>query len=70
MDSSEVLYKLAMFNRRLATLADQVHELREQAQHTLDRMHPLRDDIEQTQRTLRAECEQEQTNASLPQTKR
>jgi regulator of replication initiation timing len=63
MDSNEVLSKLASFTRRLATLADQIHELREQAQHTLDRMYLLREDIEQLQRAIRDEAENERMTA-------
>ena len=59
MDTSEVLQKLTSFNKRLANLADQVHETREQAQHTLDRIYLLRDDIEQLRRRLLAETEQD-----------
>jgi regulator of replication initiation timing len=70
MENSEVLRKLTSFNKRLATLADQVHELREQAQHTLDRMYLLRDDIEQLQRLIRADADRELANPPLPRTER
>jgi hypothetical protein len=52
METHEVLHKLASFSKRLATLADQTHEIREQAQHTLDRLYLLREDIEQFRRLL------------------
>lgn len=55
MEANEVLHKLTSFNKRLATLADQVHELREQAQHTLDRIYLLREDIDQVRRRFAAD---------------
>jgi hypothetical protein len=70
MESNEIVQRLRSFNKRLGTLADQVHELREQAQHTLDRMYLLREDIEQLERLLRANAERELTNSSLPRMER
>lgn len=59
METNEILHKLASFSKRLATLADQVHEMREQAQHTLDRIYLLREDIEQVRRRLAADMGEE-----------
>ena len=65
MESNEILHKLTSFNKRLATLADQVHEMREQAQHTLDRLYLLREDIEDVRRRLAADMD-EATRTPLP----
>jgi regulator of replication initiation timing len=46
MTPDEMVNLLMSFERRLATLADQAHETREQAQHTLDRINRLRRDLE------------------------
>ncbi|HTU21606.1 MAG TPA: hypothetical protein VMG10_26455 [Gemmataceae bacterium] len=59
METNEILHKLTSFNKRLATLADQVHEMREQAQHTLDRIYLLREDIEEVRRRLAADMGEE-----------
>jgi Mg2+ and Co2+ transporter CorA len=50
MKNSEIAQMLTSFSKRLATLADQAHETREQAQHTLDRIYLLREDVEQMRR--------------------
>jgi regulator of replication initiation timing len=47
MSSEDVLNLLANFERRLATIADQAAETREQAQHTLERINRLRQDLAQ-----------------------
>lgn len=59
MEINEILHKLASFSKRLATLADQAHETREQAQHTLDRIYLLREDVEQVRRRLAADMGEE-----------
>ena len=41
------------------TIADQIHETREQAQHALDRVYLLCDDLEQLRRDLAAAIEAE-----------
>jgi hypothetical protein len=46
MTPDEVVNLLLSFERRLGTIADQAHETREQAQHTLDRINRLRRDLE------------------------
>jgi hypothetical protein len=45
MTDEEVLALLESFEKRLATVADQAQETCEQAQHTLQRVNRLRDDI-------------------------
>ncbi len=52
MKTNEIIQLLASFSKRLATLADQAHETREQAQHTLDRIYLLREDVEQMRRRI------------------
>ena len=47
MNPNELLDALARFEKRLATIADQAREVRDQAQHTLDRLNRLRRDFEQ-----------------------
>jgi len=59
MDSEEMLQRLTRFGRRLTTIADQIHETREQAQHALDRVYLLLDDVEQLRRELAAAVEAE-----------
>jgi uncharacterized protein YoxC len=46
MTPEEMVHLLTSFERRLATIADQAQETREQAQHTLDRVNRLRRDLE------------------------
>jgi uncharacterized protein YoxC len=46
MTPDEMINLLSSFEKRLATIADQAHETREQAQHTLDRLNRLRRDLE------------------------
>jgi hypothetical protein len=50
--TNEVLQLLASFSKRLATLADHAHETREQAQHTLDRIYLLRQDVEKLRKQI------------------
>ncbi len=57
MNTDEFLRMLTSISKRLATLGDQAHETREQAQHTLDRIYLLREDVEQLRRRLLAEGE-------------
>jgi hypothetical protein len=45
------------YERRLASVADQAHETREQAQHTLDRVNLLRRDLELFRQHLAASRE-------------
>jgi hypothetical protein len=59
MDSDELLHHLTRFGRRLTTIADQIHETREQAQHALDRVYLLCDEVEQLRRELAAAIEAE-----------
>lgn len=47
MTTKEILALLANFEKRLSTIADQATETREQAQHTLDRINKLRQEVEQ-----------------------
>ena len=47
MSGNDFLHLLASFEKRLATIADQVAETREQAQHTLERINRLRQDLTQ-----------------------
>ncbi len=63
MDPEEMLQRLTRFGRRLATIADQIHETREQAQHALDRVYLLCDDVEQLRRELAAAVEAERYRA-------
>jgi hypothetical protein len=46
MTPEEIVSLLLSFEKRLATIADQAHETREQAQHTLDRINRLRHDLD------------------------
>jgi hypothetical protein len=64
MDPEEMLERLTRFGRRLTTIADQIHETREQAQHALDRVYLLCDDVEQLRRELTAAIEAERYLAS------
>jgi hypothetical protein len=57
MMTNEILYILTSVSKRLATLADHAHETREQAQHTLDRIYLLREDVEQLKRRILSESE-------------
>ncbi len=52
MTQEEIIRLLASFEKRLATIADQARETREQAQHTLDRINRLRQDLEQVKSQL------------------
>jgi hypothetical protein len=42
MTAGEMMSILLSYERRLASVADQAHETREQARHTLDRVNRLR----------------------------
>jgi hypothetical protein len=46
MTAEELMTILLSYERRLASIADQAHETREQAKHTLDRVNLLRRDLE------------------------
>jgi uncharacterized coiled-coil DUF342 family protein len=46
MIPEEIVSLLFSFEKRLATIADQAQETREQAQHTLDRINRLRHDLD------------------------
>jgi hypothetical protein len=46
MNVEELMPILLGYERRLATITDQVQEARNQAQHTLDRLNRLRRDLE------------------------
>jgi chromosome segregation ATPase len=63
MKTDEMLKLLARLDRRLGTIADQAHETREQAQHTLDRLERLRHDIDRIRREIAASAD---TSDSLP----
>jgi hypothetical protein len=65
METHDILYKLTCFSKRLATLADQTQEIREQAQHTLDRLYLLREDIEQFRRLLQIEWSTEMESLTM-----
>jgi hypothetical protein len=54
MMSSDMLALLASFGKRLERIADQAHETREQAQHTLDRINRLRRDLDLLKDSLMA----------------
>jgi hypothetical protein len=54
MTLEEMVTLLLSFERRLATIADQAHETREQAQHTLDRINRLRRDLDLLKQNLTA----------------
>jgi hypothetical protein len=45
MTAEEMMSVLLSYERKLSTIADQAHETREQAQHTLDRVNRLRRDL-------------------------
>ena len=60
----EVLTLLIDFGRRLATLADQAHEAREQAQYVLDRIYLLQEDVAQLRRSLAGEEVDQRASAS------
>ena len=47
MTVNEMINLLTSFEKRLATISDQAAEARAQAQHTIDRINKLRQDIEQ-----------------------
>jgi septal ring factor EnvC (AmiA/AmiB activator) len=66
MKADEVLKLLTKLDRRLATIRDQARETREQAQHTLDRLDRLRQDLERIRHTVIASVE---TSDSIPITK-
>jgi hypothetical protein len=70
MDTNEILQLLTSFSKRLATIADQAHETREQAQHTLDRVYLLCDHIEQLRRRIMVESVTEIEGSTLAQTRR
>jgi hypothetical protein len=57
MTPNEMMTLLLSFEKRLATIADQAHETREQAQHTLDRINRLRRDLDLLKQTLVAAME-------------
>jgi hypothetical protein len=57
MSPEEMVTLLLSFERRLGTIADQAHETREQAQHTLDRINRLRRDLELLKQSLTASIE-------------
>jgi hypothetical protein len=54
MTPEDIVNMLLSLERRLATLADQAHETREQAQHTFDRINRLRRDVELVKQSLTA----------------
>ena len=70
METHEILQLLMSFNKRLATIADQAHETREQAQHTLDRIYLLSDHIEQLRHRIEIESVTDLEGATLAQTLR
>ncbi len=47
MKTNEMINLLASFEKRLAAISDQAAEARAHAQHTIDRINKLRQDIEQ-----------------------
>jgi hypothetical protein len=53
MSSDEVVRFLERMEKRLATLADQIQEVRAQSQHSLDRLNLLRRDLEAFRLNLR-----------------
>jgi hypothetical protein len=57
MTDNEMTTLLLSYERRLATIADQAHETREQAQHTLECVNLLRRDLELLREHLAAERE-------------
>ena len=63
MRTDELLKLLAKVDRRLATITDQAVETREQAQHTLDRLDRLRQDLDRIRLTVAATVE---TSDSIP----
>jgi hypothetical protein len=52
MTAEELMSVLLSFERRLASVVDQAHETREQAQHTLDRVNLIRRDLELLRKNL------------------
>jgi hypothetical protein len=63
MKADEVLKLLTRLDRRLATITDQARETREQAQHTLDRLERLHQDLDRIRHTVVASVE---TSDSIP----
>jgi hypothetical protein len=63
MKTNEILHMLGCVSKRLATLADQAHETREQAQHTLDRIYLLREDVERLQERILDESNEDEEMA-------
>ncbi len=55
MNAQEVARLLTRFEKRLATLADQARETRERAQHALDRLNRLRQDVKRLKAQMLAE---------------
>jgi hypothetical protein len=55
MQTEEVSSFLQKLDRRLATLADQVQEIRAQAQHALDRLNLTRRELELFRTGLRSD---------------
>jgi hypothetical protein len=70
MDTHEILQLLTSFSKRLATLADQAHETREQAQHTLDRVYLLCEHIEELRRRIVIESVTELDETRFTETRR
>jgi ABC-type transporter Mla subunit MlaD len=63
MNTEEIVRLLTRLDRRLATVADQARETREQAQHTLDRLERLRQDLDRIRLTVAASAD---TSDQLP----
>jgi hypothetical protein len=69
MSSEELLNLLTNFEKRLATIADQAAETREQAQHTLERIDRLRHDLAQVRQHILSTVETQTHQAlRLPRT--
>jgi hypothetical protein len=57
MNTTEIVNLLTGFEKRLGTIADQAQETREQAQHTLERINLLLQEIENVRRKVMATIE-------------
>jgi|SwirhisoilCB2_FD_contig_31_10482704_length_250_multi_3_in_0_out_0_1 hypothetical protein len=70
MDTNEVLQLLTTFSKRLATLADQALETRQQAQHTHDRILLLCEHIEELRRRIVMESVTDMDGSTLAESLR
>jgi hypothetical protein len=66
MTPEDIVNMLMSLERRLATISDEAHETREQAQHTLDRINRLRLDVGLLKQNLTASLDTINFQAEAP----